>query len=726
MHSLDIGEKLLTVHATSTNKQYARKEESSSPLNIDLLTSSGKPSVPCVKDEECLSGLCQKQQCTSGGGTVCPNSCSEKGSCVAYSLYGTLVRTPKGCLLGDEFCQPKCQCLSGQFGADCSIIQDDFKLVLSLRDTMCRTLMMTLSTADAMTPQLFSASLTSFSALFSDPLQLSKSAMLNCTESLVDMISTHSNMITNRRTAGSAVKTIGLTLDRKSILPDNLINRIEHALYLIGEAFQTSQIIGETDLSVFSKNVRVYTSKVYSGDLPALSFSAVPSAVEVALDVPVPQIRARYATASMSDPVGVSVIEFNLNLHSGSNPNTSVVQLATTLFADADSADVTIVIPNKKPMIYFVDVPYVSSHACPIKKDGLPYNTTVYCPLKRSFTYTCPGMYSGRLNYTCPTISILPMCLYWNAQKRSYQKDSSCTVLSFSDESTTCSCAGLVSELPSARRLSVDTTREILNGNKNSTDSTKQNTSGAVNPVQHVAVIVSREYTTDSEVIKTDLNLTSIFYIPPKVVRNSTVQNTVITSISLFFSAVLAIAFVQYKAMADDAKMKKDKKYSPVSLKDKSGKADGDILRPASPDQEFEDRTFEKEKKKKKKKKKGQSASDLEIERERETEQERANFLNKPPKILSTVTSDFIFKNCLNMYFAEARWTVRLEYQLRQSYCAYRLFSFGVLPYILKKLTWVWEEPYHDFFPNELKVKDKVINSSLRPTCGFSIATTHY
>jgi hypothetical protein len=75
-------------------------------------------------------------------------------------------------------------------------------------------------------------------------------------------------------------------------------------------------------------------------------------------------------------------------------------------------------------------------NCCNLQDESYPVN--VSCPSGQVFDFLCPNKTKGYFNVTCPSLVTRPQCLLWTGF--TYTVDPLCTVISFNEVNTTCSC----------------------------------------------------------------------------------------------------------------------------------------------------------------------------------------------------------------------------------------------------------------------------------------------
>jgi hypothetical protein len=393
---------------------------------------------------------------------ACPDDCggSTTGECVYTAWNGDVVFS---CDELDTNCRATCECVSGWYSADCSRNITDFNVNVAGKDLLSNLTYGEFITAD-ITESMIAYFARSVSNLLRDPTQVTDDAYNNCANLVIEMIDANAALAVLDSNYKTVVETLSVLLDRGQDMPDDIYDGVVQSIRKLNEARQLIMSPGEEAIQFYTKNLRYYAGVEYIGEfILETDWIVAQSALEKALGAVASSVLMsnQYAlNNSIKNTVtivGVGLWEILINTGQ-ERGNSSHVSLETRVLSgplgSVPASQVVVVLYNHEAINY-KDVVATKGGTvdCYYSSDGLPYIVDVFCPQLESVT--CPGTGNVYVHYTCPYEHETPTCSLWDPIAADYVNADQCTVVSYDNTSTTCSCDGGLDVTSSRRSLSV-------------------------------------------------------------------------------------------------------------------------------------------------------------------------------------------------------------------------------------------------------------------------------
>ena len=377
----------------------------------------------------------------------CPNDCSAHGQCVYLDWFGSDIST---CSTADPLCRAACDCTPGFLGRDCSMSLSEFNTAVHAKQLVCSSLYNTRTDED-MSRALMISRATTVSTLFRDMTAVSNEAYVNCSLFLLETISGNLDIAVHDAVFPTVIKGLSALLERGINVPDNIYGQLTNVVISLGEFRQNIMSTGEVPISIFSRNLRYYTSLHFIGDLQNTTVLKVPqSALELFTGASVPAV-AISGHHSMNgtikntvDVAGVSLWEILINTNRGYLNSTSLALQTRDKLQTLDHVVgdwIMVSLDNFIPVQYHEDEIVISSVICPTSSDRLKYAKNVTCGYDL-VEVACPGDSSVYMEFTCPYSYQTPQCMSFDSEKDDFAPNIHCTVSSFDEISSVCICDG--------------------------------------------------------------------------------------------------------------------------------------------------------------------------------------------------------------------------------------------------------------------------------------------
>lgn len=420
----------------------------------------------CSTSSVCMSGFCEDGVCADVN-KPCPDDCGGRGTCEFVNSAGELLES---CSVFNSFCFAECRCDSGRFGDDCSLLGTDLTVRIGLIEELCYGLYETLDIQDVTFEVLVTRALTVYD-LLSDMAQVSDNAYSLCTEVLMRTVQQEPELSCTGSAPTYVANAVSNIVKRNDISVAILQN-VTTVLTDLTLTCQEDLSIGESAFSRVNQNLRILTIVTTPDDL------VDEGTVEVA-QTESERLNGRSSSRVIVDTndvpsggtVGITLVQYNNNPFKIKSNSTSVniqtVQYSSTpgeedlnnrrrLATTALPLGVTVVLTNTEPVTYNSIEPAEVSVQCS-RRDSAAYTVNATCPSGYTFDLVCPPGSRGVFNVTCPGYSTAPQCT--TEEDTVLVPAESCTLLNFTEESTTCAClaeeAAVSSSLMFSRRLQV-------------------------------------------------------------------------------------------------------------------------------------------------------------------------------------------------------------------------------------------------------------------------------
>ena len=409
----------------------------------------------CSVSRRCINGTCALPS------KSCPNDCSEHGICSYVDYFKQPVEY---CPMDNPYCDAVCQCDTGYFGRDCAYDQTEFKIIKTMRRTMCRTLYSMSKYQDGNSDVVKNRAIT-VSNLLLDSSQLDVNTTSDCAYVVINSVEDYPDIVGDYGVYGYIMNAFS-AVAKLDTITDTLREDVQSAMSTLIDSIQSQQAVGESLDPIVTSSMS-FASSVYSPNNTAkgtIFEQSVPqSDLQKALGVPASGVglAATSSKSSADESVGVAVFQFNGQIKNATTASAEVsvktksmaVKTKTvqemgirklfeldTLATAAEDSKVFITAQNFQPIQYFQTVPERDYVYC--DRTGYNYTLSRNCSSMVDYIFECPGNAGKIYNYTCPIFTLTPFCLLWDSESGSYVEDSStCKVYEHSATNITCVCS---------------------------------------------------------------------------------------------------------------------------------------------------------------------------------------------------------------------------------------------------------------------------------------------
>jgi hypothetical protein len=192
------------------------------------------------------------------------------------TVTGRALVTGEVCSSANTQCRAVCDCREGRLGDDCSLDQEEFDLLKSLRDLLCLNVLhsMELQTVDSASDVSARANL--IHKAFQDASQISTEALLHCSAALVTTVSRNlpsplesstmpPSLTCSATSSEFLLNSLSSVLELGRAIPSPTVNSISTAISDLSRICQQSMAAEEKPILTDTKNMRMLTS-VSSGE----------------------------------------------------------------------------------------------------------------------------------------------------------------------------------------------------------------------------------------------------------------------------------------------------------------------------------------------------------------------------------------------------------------------------------------------------------------------------
>lgn len=421
----------------------------------------------CRKNTNCISGWCFRGRCRETYKT-CPNDCTYNlirqnynGDCIFLNANGQQVND---CPLGNTFCTATCSCKQNFYGQDCSLSRSTFIQRLDLRAVLCKNVRKTVEYLDASVDSVLSLTST-IAGLFVDITQLNETSVFDCTSALNTLILRNPAIASDNNVISKVLNTFSRYTDNKELQNfPKILAMLLDVISSIVEQRQAGLLLGQTPTSILTQNIRFVTTKALSDSFVSVNPLALPNTFWERLSQTNPTtitVHTNLSAKVSQSELGVTLLQFNNNPRSQAINTTSVIMELKYFSGGPSVSNFSVFFRNIDPVHYFVSTASQGIVKC--MESPKPYNVLVYCNgTHPARNVTCDGKLRSRFYYTCPVVSKLPICTYWD--DFAFVKNENCSVAAFSENHTVCECF---------HRL-IDNQRRRLDSNPNSRVTVRQ------------------------------------------------------------------------------------------------------------------------------------------------------------------------------------------------------------------------------------------------------------
>ena len=378
---------------------------------------------------------------------TCPGDCSGRGTCALLDFNRVSIDT---CLEDDPYCRAECVCSSEFTGQYCGVAMANLTDQMEIRSTLCESINTTLGTRDIDAAVMTSIS-DSIGEIFADISLVDEETLGLCTNIIFDLVRDYPVAATDHTATTSIVTLLSSVVD-SPFLSTMMFDGIRDTMVLLGESHQQELTIASEPFSLLLPNIRFMVALAYSADYASGLYRPrffVESFDDLADDFIIYRpSNDTFGAVSGLDILGVSLIEFltdargftegtnliigstDYNLVGGGDRRLDVVEYLEGLVVLAR-------VEHNTPLVF----PYTPAETVISWCHGArsPYLVYIYCgDVNASFPAECPGNEEGFFNFTCPSITTLPVCTRWDGT--SFSPDPQCEVLEFDADFTRCEC----------------------------------------------------------------------------------------------------------------------------------------------------------------------------------------------------------------------------------------------------------------------------------------------
>ena len=370
-------------------------------------------------DPTASGGVCRGTLCSTQP-KACPGNCSGTGNCIFLDNSGLSLPL---CSISNPYCTAKCSCVPGYFGTDCSLDNFTYFSRIKMRNKLCASTNETVGIQDISEDVLVSRA-NSIASLLLDPTQISLSALLSCTDALLNTISAANDLpgvnICSDQGTDLIMNALSAISAGGNSLPPSLLDRVISTISIISVRRQDYTAVGEST-HVLTNNIRMSTTKQSTCDAAKSPFQAPLSALEDVFSVQkssmqlansAPNATAGFLQDSTSNTnsdcsatIGVTVVQHTSNIRQESS---KIPSMKVQLDGNVNMTGITLVLQNSQPTPYKVlNSATVKSFTCRRLKTG-PYNVTVSCIVEEGGNKTedyklrCPGDKFGVFKVNLP------------------------------------------------------------------------------------------------------------------------------------------------------------------------------------------------------------------------------------------------------------------------------------------------------------------------------------
>eukprot|EP01039_Chlorochromonas_danica_P002291 gene2291-2510_t len=412
----------------------------------------------CSSNATCYTGFCKSGKCVDVSKS-CPANCNSRGSCIFTSYVG---ETLSFCSVNDPTCTASCQCVSGRYGRDCSVLASQYSQLRSLRESLCSGLYTTALSQDTSYATYHMRAKLAGDILL-DSSMLTDNALWNCSKVLVESVQNNPTLscqddLPQLITSGLSYALSVYQLKNASVLSKSLYQSllidIQETMAQLVSGCQSLQGSGEASRDIITSFIR-HASVRYPLASSSLELSLPRTTSEKSNGYSTAKLKVEAIKGSNAENLGISLIQY-LFKPSSIETDSMIVE---TVFSYEDlvatsgstrrlasssvpSVNMTIVIPNAQEIVYNSTENYNISVTCS-RFESEVYYLTAECHDGEKVNVTCPVDRKGVFNITCPARRYRPACSISTSYggNLTFSRNANCELKSFSEWNSTCYCS---------------------------------------------------------------------------------------------------------------------------------------------------------------------------------------------------------------------------------------------------------------------------------------------
>lgn len=402
----------------------------------------------CESNSTCASGACLHSKCGDPS-KLCPNHCSSKGTCIYTDVKNQVVSK---CSQSNVHCRATCQCVTGSYGADCSMSLLKYNQNVKFNELACSNLANVVH-MQASSTDVVLAMATAISQVFSDVTTISRSAITNCTAALVGTVLSNPMVSCERETQLAILRSFSELLDTGTLFPSSLYTAVAGCISKLAVSCQQNMAVSQTPVLVVEKNIRMQTVlqpvsaavtgvycppvstylKLVGASVGSITLSSAflknDSNTIKAVGITV----IEYVTNPQRLPVNASIIRLESSYYKFPQSSSQLRRKLSTQQSNVSPFVVTITLPNNDRTVFKSKQVINETYVC----TKFMKTPTLACSGTVELNVSCPVNMRGYFIVQCPTYSTRPVCLFWNENQ---QLNGGCTLVAYNRVNTTCRC----------------------------------------------------------------------------------------------------------------------------------------------------------------------------------------------------------------------------------------------------------------------------------------------
>lgn len=412
------------------------------PADFGARRRLSRQNMTCSDDSDCLGHwqACNVNVCEVMPKS-CPNDCSGNGDCLYRSVHdGSMWRGV--CRVGNVLCQADCVCRPNMTGPACETTYEELQLKQALRLQLISGLRNIIA-GENIDPEAVMSWVSSLSMIAPGVNELdatgkswSTDVARRILESAISASIPYSFVVDIVRVISALSWTEYDAIEVGNIV-ENSVASMQELLGLYTSLIGAQLSVGETEVatktSTFSA-VTVVHDMTYGQDVTL--FSPL-STIEIAAGVNAQEVTFNGDDSWSEGAAMLSLIVSKAGLYNASTFNSDAVRLRySSSLCSAESQDCAVEITLQN----WVEVEYDSPDVPTLTAECFQGSQTTHilsCPVGGNISLHCNGSWAGQGTVQCPSRHAAAVC---NTLSGIYAASSSCTLLAFTADNTTCSC----------------------------------------------------------------------------------------------------------------------------------------------------------------------------------------------------------------------------------------------------------------------------------------------